>query len=165
MVWTDGVNLVFKNNTRSSLNLQPRRDLHILVSADGFGWNLFRAWFLLVSSIVIVVSLGVFLGTCLGRGVAIFSLLSLLAAMVAAPVALEEYPDPLESDSVSLMSLRLTECTSRLTSSLNRYSPVASLEDEEYIHWSDVAQSAAAAAVYALVFSLLAGCVMSKKQD
>ncbi len=157
--------LVFQSKTSSSLNIQVRRDLHLLVPADSFGWNLFRAWFMLVFSIVIVVSLGVFLGSCLGRGVAVFSLLSLLSAMVTAPVAMEEYPDPLDSNAVSRISLRLTEYTSMLTSSLNRYAPIASLEDEEYIHWREVAASAATAGVYALAFSLLAGFVMAKKQD
>lgn len=157
--------LVFANSSNASLSLQPRNDLNLLVPADGFEWNALRAWLMMSLSLLSVVSLGVFLGSCLGRGVAVFALISLLCVMVVSPATMDEYPDPVNADFVSRLSVRLTEFSSYITSPINRFSPVSSLQADEYISWTDVGNSAVTAVLSLVLFSLTAGLIMPKKGD
>lgn len=162
---SNGKALRFTNGTTASLSLQPRKDLHLLVKADSFAWNALRAWLVMSFMLMIVVSTGVFLGSCLGRGVAVFSLMSLLIVMVITPAAMDEYLDPTESNAATRMGMRMTEFSAMLTSPMNKFSPVSSLEADECIGWGEIGEAAATGAFYLALFSLMSGLVMSRKQD
>ncbi len=162
----DGGNVLsFTNTSKSSLTLQPRNDLNLLQRADSFAFNAFRAWLVMTFVLMIVVSVGVFLGACLGRGVAIFAAISLLIAMVVSPSTVEDYPDPTRMNAVSRWSLRISEFSADITSPVSKFSPVSSLAADEYIGWGEVGESAAMGGLYLVLFSLLSGFAMSRKQD
>lgn len=157
--------LIFVNNSNASLSIQPRNDLNILIPADSFAHNAFRAWLVMSLSLLCVVSLGVFLGSCLGRGVAVFALISMLCVMVVSPATIEEYPDPLNANSVTRFSVLLTEFSSALTSPIDRFEPVGALESDECIEWSEVGNAAITGVISLIFFSLCAGFVMPRKSD
>lgn len=157
--------LYFTNSSGGSLTLQPRNDLNVLVPAGGFAGNAFRAWLMMSMSLLCVVSFGVFLGSCLGRGVAVFSLTALLCVTVVSPAAIEEYPDPVNADAIGRFSVALTEFSSFLTSPVNRFSPIAALQADECIVWSDVVSASLIAFLSLVAFSAAAGFVMPRKGD
>ncbi len=64
--------LSFTNAGTSALMFRPRRDINLLVPADAFGINLFRAFLGMVAVLSLIVSFGVFLSCALGRPVALF---------------------------------------------------------------------------------------------
>ena len=160
-----GTTLTFENNSKNSVSIQPQRDLHILEEADGFGWNVFRAFLMMVSVLAIVVSVGVFLGAALSRSVAIFSLMALLFAMVISPATIEDYPDPIESNAIDRFGLMMTEVCANATASLSKYNPISQLESSECVEWRDTAMAFATALFYAVGFSLLAGFTMRRKNE
>lgn len=159
----EGKDLVFVNRTDSTVSLQPQRDLHILVRADGFGWNVFRAWIQMTAILAIVVSMGIFFGAALSRSVAVFALMSMLVAMVISPTTIEEYPNPIESNRIDRLGLLMTEFSANATSSLNRYNPITRLESDECILWADVGMAVGTASLYIVFLSLLSGFAMSRK--
>lgn len=160
-----GNSLSFTNNSNTGLTLQPRNDLKLLVRADSFAFNAFRGWLVMTFVLMIVVSVGVFLGSCLGRGVAIFVAISLLIVMVISPSTVEDYPDPTRLNSVSRWSLRISEFSADITAPVAKFSPISSLAADEYIKWTDIGKAAASGGFYLIVFSLFSGFVMPRKQD
>lgn len=160
-----GSALEFHNNTDIPLSLQPRKDLHLLARSDSFAWNAFRAWLVMTAVLLIVVSAGVFFGACLGRGVAVFSVISLLIVMVVGPATVEDYPDPMSLNTVSRLGLKASEFSAWVTSPVGRFSPVSTLEAEERVEWSEIGDAAMAGVFYLVLFSFLSGLTMSRKQD
>ncbi len=160
-----GSTLTFVNRSKNPVSIQPQRDLHILVEADGFGWNVFRAWLMMTAVLAIVVSAGVFLGAALSRGVAVFALMALLFAMVISPATMEEYPDPIESNAIDRFALMMTEFCADSTASVSRYNPVSQLESGECVECGEVISASLGALLHAVVFSVLAGVVMLRKND
>ena len=157
--------LIFENKSKNSVSLQPRRDLHVLVEADGFGWNIFRAWLMMTSILAIVVASGVFLGSALSRGVAVFALMALLFAMVISPATMEDYPDPIESNAIDRFGLMMTELCADLTFSLTKHNPISQLESSECVEWRDVFSASLSALIHSAAFSAIAGLAMSRKSD
>ena len=158
--------LTFRNEGELGVSVYPRRDLVLLAGADGFWWNVARAWIVLSSLVAIAIAMGVFLGASLGRGVAVFCIMAILAASVISPSALEEFPDPLATSRSDRLSLRLTNFSAWFTSPLNAYEPVSALEADECVEWRDVARASGIGFVaYPLAFALLAGFVMRRKVD
>lgn len=158
--------LDFSNEGSLGVSLHPSRDLALLSEADGFWWNILRAWLVMSSVLSIAVAAGVFFGACLGRSVAVFSIMAMLVASVVSPSVLDDYPDPLAASKADRMSLHVTDFAEKVTSPMNAYSPVSSLEDGDCVEWADVVRSAAAGfLVYPLFFAFLSGFVMRRKLD
>jgi len=158
--------LEFKNDGSLGVSLHPARDLALLSEADGFWWNILRAWLVMTSILSITVAVGVFFGACLGRSVAVFSIMAMLVAAVVSPSVLDEYPDPLAASKADRLSLHVTDFAEKITSPMNAYSPVSSLEDGDCVEWADVVRSTAAGfLVYPLFFAFLSGFVMRRKLD
>ncbi len=159
-------NLTLENRGARGVSLCPYRDLQLLVRADSFGWNLFRGWLEMSALVALVVALAIFLGACLGRSVAVFSVLALLFIMSVSPALVEDYPDPSSMTLLDRVSLRLTETAARATRPLSAYTPIAHLESTSCIEWKEVGEAIGwNMLVLPLVFSLLAGLVMARKQD
>ncbi len=138
----------------------------MLVEADSFGWNIFRAWIVLTSLVALLVALAVFLGAALSRSVAIFVTMSLLFIMSVSPALIETYPDPSAFDTLDRISLRLTEFAAHATRPLSAYAPIAALASTSAIESREVASAALwNLVVLPLVFSVLSGLVMVRKQD
>ncbi|MBO7206303.1 MAG: hypothetical protein J6W10_01675 [Kiritimatiellae bacterium] len=155
--------LEFRNNTDIPLSLQPRKELHLLARSDSFAWNAFRAWIVMTAVFLIVVSAGMFFGACLGRGVAVFSVVSLLVVMVVGPATVEDSPDPMTLNTVSRLGLKASEFSAWVTSPVSRFSPVLLLESEERVGWDEIGDAAMAGVFYLVLFSLLSGFTMSRK--
>lgn len=163
---SDGEELVFRNGGGASVTINPRKDLNLLVRADNFAWNAFRAWLELTSVLSLIVAVAVFLGAALGRSVAVFSVVAMLVVMVVSPSVLEDYPDPTTMNRVDRMSLALTEAAARVTAPFNVYSPVSALESDSCVERAEALEAVGVNVVLLpLVFALLSGLVMSRKSD
>ena len=143
--------------------LRPRKDLKLLVEADTFGANLVRAYLQLVSILAAICAFAVFLGSFLGRTVAVFSCVVMLFVGAVSSDVIVSYPDQLESDRVDRISLAITravELASRPLSSLN---PVAALSADECVEPLQTAQVIAIDGLaIPIVFSLLAAFAISR---
>lgn len=163
---SDGDELVFRNEGGASVTINPRNDLNLLVRADSFAWNAFRAWLELTSVLSLIVAVAVFLGAALGRSVAVFSVVAMLVVMVVSPSVLEDYPDPTTMNRVDRMSLALTEAAARVTAPFSVYSPVSALESDSCVERAEALEAVGVNVVLLpLVFALLSGLVMSRKSD
>ena len=171
---TDGVTgavpqsgeLAFENRGDSALMLRPRKDINLLVGADGFGWNLARAYVVLLSVLAFVVSVGVFLSAGLGRPVALFVAFVMLIVSEMSPSVVEQYPDELETSVVDRIGLHITRFAAEVTRPVSASSPLEALSKDECVEPAAVARLAAAdLAVVPLVLSLLAAFVLPRKQD
>ena len=163
---SDGEELVFRNGGEASVTINPRKDLNLLVRADNFAWNAFRAWLELTSVLSLIVAVAVFLGAALGRSVAVFSVVAMLVVMVVSPSVLEDYPDPTTMNRVDRMSLALTEAAARVTAPFSVYSPVSALESDSCVERAEALEAVGVNVVLLpLVFALLSGLVMSRKSD
>ena len=155
--------LSFENKGETDVSFQPRRDIRLLAGADGFAWNLLRAWLVMSAVVSMAIALATFLGSCLSRSVAVFCVSAILAASAVAPSALDQAPDPFTATGVERASLRLTAFADAATGPLNSYSPITSLSEGECVEQSDVLSSALFGfAAFPFVFALLAGLVMSR---
>ena len=171
---TDGVTgavpqsgeLAFENRGDSALMLRPRKDINLLVGADGFGWNLARAYVVLLSVLAFVVSVGVFLSAGLGRPVALFVAFVMLIVSEMSPSVVEQYPDELETSVVDRIGLHITRFAAEVTRPVSASSPLEALSKDECVEPAAVARLAVAdLAVVPLVLSLLAAFVLPRKQD
>lgn len=158
--------LRFDNNGSLSISLCPRRDLHLLVRADSFGWNVFRAWLQLTSILALVVSVAMLMGACLSRSVSVYVVLSLLFMSLVCPTLIDDYPDPSNLDWLDRASLRLTDFAAKVTHPLAAHTPIAHLESASCIEWAEVRGALGwNLCLFPVLSSLLAGLVMSRKQD
>ena len=156
--------LSFENTGRTGLSLHPRTDLLLLSPAGSQAWNFVRAVIVMACVLAAFVSLGMLLGACLSRSVAVFCVLSLLFVMAVSPSVTESYPDPLEGSKVDRMSLALTDFAASMSAPLNAFDPVSRLEETFCVEWSDVGKAAALnMLLLPFAFSFLAGFVMSRK--
>lgn len=156
--------LVFENKGGNSLMLRPRKDIKLLVEGDSTAMNVFRAWLVLSSMLALTISFGVFLGSFLGRSVATFTVMSLLAVMEMSPSVVEQYPDPLETDKRDRISLALTRFAQKATSPVGSFTPVESLAAGDMIETREVARALVEdLAVLPLLLSLVSGLAMSLK--
>jgi uncharacterized membrane protein YidH (DUF202 family) len=157
--------LSFRNDGKSSVTVNPRRDLHLLVSACGFWANAFRAWIEMVCVLASVVSMSVFFGSALGRSIAVFAAMAYLFASVVSPSVTEDRPDPTTTTRLDRFTLGVADFSAALTAPMNSCSPIASLESRECVEWREAMRVAAVGLLaFPLVFSLIAGLAMSVKQ-
>lgn len=158
--------LCFENIGTGVLVLHPRRDLALLLRGDSFAFNLFRAWIVLTCIQSFLISLALFLGSALSRAVAIFSAVAMIVFMVCSPVVIDDYPDPLTMSGIDRIGYSLTTFSGAMLRPVNDFSPVSSIEDEVFIEWRDVGRAVAFdGLLYPILFALLAGLVMGRKQD
>ena len=161
-----GTKLVFENHGQAALMLRPRRDINLLVPSDAFGWNMLRAYAVLVSVLALVVSLGVLLSAGLGRPVALFVAFVALAVGEMSPSVVEQYPDELETNLADRMGLAITRFASLVTRPVSELSPIGALSRDECVERRDVWRMVAVDLVaLPLLLSLLAGLVIPRKQD
>ena len=162
----DSVRLEFFNAGRNALMLRPRKDIRVLVAADGFGMNLCRAFAVLTALLALVVAFGLFLSAGLGRPVAIFVAFVALAVSEMSPSVLEQYPDELETKAIDRIGLVLTRCVASATKPLSAVSPLEALAKDERVEPSSVIRLAAVDLVAVpLVLALLSALVLPRKQD
>lgn len=158
--------LTFRNDGNSALMLRPRRDVNMLSPADGFGWNLLRAYMELVAMLSILVSFGVFLGAGLGRPVALFTAIVALIVSEMSPSVIEQYPDELETDKIDSIGLYITRAAAEATHPVSSLVPLEKLSEDACIERREVVRTAVANMVFApLILSLLAALVIPRKVE
>ena len=158
--------LSFANRGKTAQMLRPRRDLDLLVPADGFGWNLLRAWAELVAVLALLVSFGVFLGAGLGRPVALFVALVTLAVGEMGPAVIEQYPDELETTFADRIGLAMTRVATELTHPVSALAPLEHLAKDECVEPGEVARAVLSDVVAVpLLFAFLAALVMPRKEE
>ena len=134
--------LSFENRGTSALMLRPRKDIHLLASADGFGWNLLRAYFALLAVLTFVVSFGLFLSAGLGRPVALFVAWVMLIVGEMSPSVLDQYPDELGANVADRIGLFITRVAVEVTSPISSATPLESLANDECVEPSAVVTNA-----------------------
>lgn len=158
--------LRLENRGRSDVMLRLRRDVELLVPADSFSANVLRAWLELSAALALLSAFGVLLGAGLSRPVALFTAFAVFAAGMLSPAVIDYYPDSVDasaSDRAGLMISRAVERATRPVSSLDTLSKLAS---DDCIEFKDVATAVFLDFIFwPLVFSALAGLLVSRKQE
>ena len=158
--------LAFENQGTSALMLRPRKDINLLVSADAFGWNLVRAYVVLVAILAFVISLGTFLSAGLGRPVAMFVAFVMLIVSEMSPSVVEQYPDELETKLVDRIGLYITRFAAEVTRPVSAAAPLEALAKDECVEPTAMLRLAVADLIAVpLILSLLAALVLPRKQD
>ena len=149
-----GDTLEFANLGANPVMLRPRKDIDVLVPADGFAANLLRSYLTMVSIIALAVSFGVFLGAALSRAVAMFTAMVVLALGEMSPGVIDQYPDRLETDRRDRIGLAITRFVERVTSPVSSASPLERMSRDECVEWYSLLK--VAAYDFALLPALLA---------
>ena len=158
--------LSFVNEGTSVLMLRPRKDINLLVPADAFGWNLIRAYVVLVAILAFVISLGTFLSAGLGRPVAMFVAFVMLIVSEMSPSVVAQYPDELETKLVDRIGLHITRFAAEVTHPVSAAAPLEALAKDECVEPMAMLRLAAADLLAVpLLLSLLAALVLPRKQD
>ena len=158
--------LSFYNAGKSAVMFRPRKDINLLLPADAFGWNLIRAYVVLVAILAFVVSLGTFLSAGLGRPVALFVAFVTLIVSEMSPSVVAQYPDELETKIVDRIGLYITRFAAEVTRPVSAAAPLEALAQDECVEPSAVARLAAADFLAVpLLLSLLAALIIPRKQD
>ncbi len=135
--------LEFANSSPNTLMLRPRKDLKLLAAADSFAWNMVRAWLQLSAMLATVCAFAVFLGSCLGRTVAVFTCGVMLFTGAASSDIIESYPDQLEENRVDRISLAVTRAVEFVCRPVFSLHPVAALADDECVAPAETLQAVA----------------------
>ena len=163
---TSQTSLSFVNEGKSALMFRPRKDINLLVPADAFGWNLLRAYVVLLAILAFVVSVGTFLSAGLGRPVALFVAFVTLIVSEMSPSVVAQYPDELETKIVDRIGLYITRFAAEVTRPVSAAAPLEALAQDECVEPMSVARLAAADFLaIPLLLSLLASLILPRKQD
>ena len=158
--------LTFENQGTSALMLRPRKDINLLLPADAFGWNLLRAYAVLVAILAFVVSLGVFLSAGLGRPVAMFVAFVALIVSEMSPSVVQQYPDELETKLVDRIGLHITRFAAQVTRPVSSAAPLEALAKDECVEPATVLRLALVdLAAVPLALALLSALLLPRKQD
>jgi len=156
----------FANDGARPVMLRPRKDVELLVEADGFRVNLVRAYLQLVGMLALLVAFGVFLGAGLSRPVAVFVAVVTLALSEMSPSVVEQYPDELETDRVDAIGLTLARFMATVTHPVGSLRPLAALAADERIEPNEVARTLLAdVVIIPILLALLAARILPRKQD
>jgi len=156
--------LAFRNDGEHALMLRPRRDINLLVRADAFGWNLLRAYAQLVSMLAALLAFATFLGSGLGRAVAVFTCLAVLFVSAVSDDVIAQYPDPLESDRTDRIGLAITRAVSSASQSVASLSPLSALSQDACVETRETLFALLRNLVgLPLLFALLSGLAIAKK--
>ena len=158
--------LSFFNEGTSAVMFRPRKDINLLLPADAFGWNLIRAYVVLVAILAFVVSIGVFLSAGLGRPVAMFVAFVTLAVSEMSPSVVEQYPDELETNLVDRIGLHITRFAAEVTRPVSAAAPLEALANDECVERTTVLRLAASDFLaFPLLLSFLSALILPRKQE
>lgn len=156
----------FTNRGRHAVMLRPRRDVDLLVPADGFGWNLLRAWLEAVAVLMVVLAFGTFLSASLSRPVALFVALAALAVSEMGPSVIEQYPDELETKASDRIGLVLTRFVAEVTRPVAAIAPFERLANDECVEPGETVRVLALDGLAVPVaLALLAALILPRKQE
>lgn len=157
--------MTFRNESEGAIMLRPRQDIHLMIPADAFVFNLLRAYAVMLSLLALLVSFGVFLSASLSRPVALFTAVVLLVVAEISPSVVEQYPDRLETDAADRIGLYITRFSASLTSSLSSSSPLEALSRDECVEMQETLRLVIVDFVLlGALFSLAAAFVMRRRE-
>ena len=160
------VELSFVNRGGHPVMFRPRKDLNLLVPADGFSANLLRGYLVMVAVLAFVIAFGTFLSAALSRPVALFVAIVMLLVSEMSPSVLEQYPDALETSRIDRIGLAMTRVAAELTHPISSLSPLEALSKDECIEARLVGQAwAVDFLALPLLFAFLAAFVLPRKQE
>ena len=160
------VELSFANRGGHPVMFRPRKDLNLLVPADGFSANLLRGYLVMVAVLAFVIAFGTFLSAALSRPVALFVAIVMLLVSEMSPSVLEQYPDALETSRIDRIGLAMTRVAAELTHPISSLSPLEALSKDECIEARLVGQAwAVNFLALPLLFAFLAAFVLPRKQE
>lgn len=160
------VELSFSNRGGHPVMFRPRKDLNLLVPADGFSANLLRGYLVMVAVLTFVIAFGTFLSAALSRPVALFVAIVMLLVSEMSPSVLEQYPDALETSRIDRIGLAMTRVAAELTHPISSLSPLEALSKDECIEARLVGQAwAVDFLALPLLFAFLAAFVLPRKQE
>ena len=137
------VPFVFSNMGKSSVMLRPRCDVQVLVPADTFVMNVFRASCEMLAVITLLCAFGLFLSSALSRPVAIFTALVALLVSEMAPAVVAQYPDALDLAVTDRMGLALSRWIAFATSAWAGPQPLADLATGTCVEWKSLLRTLA----------------------
>lgn len=160
-----GEELEFDNQGAEALMLRPRRDVEILIPADGFKANLLRTYLELSALLTLLIAFSVSLGAVLSRPVAVFTAVVTLVLAEMSPSVIEQYPDELETDKADAIGLFLTRIAAEATHPVSGIDPLEKLAAKECVEWSETLRTAAShALLLPLAMMALASLALPRKQ-
>ena len=158
--------LTFFNNGKSAVMLRPRCDIQVLIPADSFAANLFRAYIEWIGLLTLLISFGIFLGAGLGRAPALFTAVVILLVSEISPSVIEQYPDELETNRADRIGLVITRLAANATHPLSALSPFTHLAADEAIEWNDLIRATGMnIVILPLFFAFLSALVMPRKEE
>lgn len=158
--------LSFMNGGKNPLMLRPRKDISVLLPADAFAWNLFRAYAVLITILALLIAFGLFLSASLGRPVALFVAIVTLIVGEMSPSVIEQYPDELETNPLDRVGLVMSRAVAEITRPVAALSPLEKLSLDECIETSTLVRSLAVNGVLLpLLLAVLSGFILPRKQD
>ena len=158
--------LTFLNTGKAAVMLRPRADVQLLIPADTFAANLFRAYLEWIGLLTLLISFGIFLGAGLSRAPALFTAVVILLVSEVSPSVIEEYPDELETKRADRIGLVITRFAAQATHPLSALSPISHLAADEAIENSDLAHSSAMnIVILPLLFAFLSALVIPRKEE
>ena len=134
--------LRFANTGRETVMLRPRRDLELLVPADGFGANLARAAAQMLATTALLAAFGLFLSAALSRPVAIFTALVAVLVAMMAPSVVAQFPDGMDVALADRMGLAISRGVSLLASAAGEAEPISDLATDICIEWRELGRCA-----------------------
>ena len=158
------VPLAFSNSGTESMMLRPRCDIQLLVPADSFAMNVFRASCEMLCVVAFLCAFGLFLSAALSRPVAIFVALALLLVSEMAPAVVAQYPDAIDLPFTDRFGLALSRCVAFVTSALSGPQPLSSLATDTCLEWTALARTFLLDAVAAPLAFVSLAAVLVRRQ-
>ena len=155
--------LKFTNVGKETIMVRPRKDIEILIPADGFTMNLLRSSLVQFSIIALIAAFGLFLSSGLSRPVATFTALVAAAVIAMSPSVIDQYPNEFETNFADRFGLAVSRVVQKTTYWIESPDPIGDLAQNKCVEWEEVAQTAAASAGFSLVLLALASFVLRRK--
>lgn len=158
--------LRFVNLGKHDLVLRPRRDLDILLPADGFAMNLLRSYLAMLAILTLLTAFGILLSSVLGRPVALFTAFAVLFISLLSPDTLDSYGGEAQAPFLDRVGLSLARVVSDVVKPVTAVDPLEKLADEDCVEWDSVASATCRfGLLWPLGMSLLAGYFLPRKRE
>lgn len=155
--------LRFVNTGRETVMVRPRKDVEILLHADGFGMNLLRSSIIQFSIVALLAAFGLFLSSGLSRPVATFTALVAAAVIAMSPSVIDQYPNEFETTWTDRFGLAVSRMVEKTTYWIESPSPIGDLAENRCVEWHEVGTTAAACTGFSFVLLALASFVIRRK--
>lgn len=156
--------LEFENTGKSDVLLRPRRDIELLSPGASFAANCVMAMAQAMALTGLLAAFGLFLSASLSRPVALFTAAVLMAAALAAPDAVSQFPDEFNATAGERAGLAISRAVAWATTPFTGASPVADLASSRSVTAGGLVRSVLSGfGAWPLVLLPLAAFVLRRK--